>query len=69
MKNRISQYRYSDDPDEQDSFAEEYAEVCDAAGKGMTNGDFDIGGSWVEAGKIMCSPKPVAPSWERDPST
>ena len=50
MKNRISQYWYSDDPDEQDSFTEEYADVCDAAWKGMTNGDFDIG--WSDLGQF-----------------
>ena len=42
MKNRISQYWYSDDPDEQDSFTEEYADICDAAWRGMLNGDFDV---------------------------
>ena len=75
MKNRISQYRYSDDPDEQDSFAEEYADVCDAAWKGMTNGDFDIefgGETWVEEwqdliGQDSCR-APVAPHDNSNPA-
>ena len=50
MTNRISQYLYSEDPCEQDSFTENYEEICDAAWRGMTNGDFDI--AWSDLGQF-----------------